>query len=933
MTSVSNSATSKLHLLEHRVYRGPNLHGFEPMIHVKLDLGALEAFPTSKLPGFTDGLLALLPSLEEHGCCYGTRGGFVRRLRDGTWLGHVMEHIALELQCLAGTPVTFGKTRGRGEAPGTYNVLYAFEEERTGLVAGWVALRIIRSLLPTALQSMVGVQRLMPKGLRVKADFDDPFEFGADLELVRSTARRFALGPTTKAIVAAARRRGIAHLRLDDHSFVQLGYGAFQQRIRASITERTGHIAVETAGNKDLTKAVLSAAHLPTPQGRVVKSLEDAVRAAEAIGYPVVTKPLNGNHGRGVTLNLETRDAVRVGFEAARSHSASVIVEQQYRGHDYRALVVGGRLVAVAQRVPAHVVGDGFHSVAELIDATNRDPRRGQGHESVLTKITVDEHVLGLLERQGHSLEGIPACGERVWLRDTANLSTGGTAIDRTIEIHPLNRRLCERAAAAIGLDIAGLDIVAPDIAVPLSECGGGIVEVNAAPGFRMHLQPSEGRPRPVAEAVVEMLFPKGQPSRLPIAAITGTNGKTTTARMVAAIMARAGHRVGLTTTSGIYLDGERIVSGDTTGPRSAKVVLQDRSVDFAVLETARGGMLREGLAFETCQIGAVLNIAEDHLGLDGIQTLRQLARVKATVIHAVNRRGFRVLNADDRFSLRMRHIGVGQLVLFSRLGRGTHDRRAEILEDHLASGGMAVICEPSDSGEPQIVVWQAGVRSVLMPVRDMPATVGGAAGFNVENALAASSIALCGGASFDHIREALASFETSFEQSPGRLNFHEAHGFTVLMDYAHNPAGYTHVSQLVSSLRGRYGRVIGVLGAPGDRRDADIRGAGRIVAGMVDELILKDDVLRGRQQGETAAQLRAGALEAGLPHDCIDLVFKEADAVTAALERARVGDLVVIFVSKVDAVWEQVTRFVPRQLEVPAPIPYETVIEEAPHV
>ena len=924
-------------LLGHRVYRGPNLYGLRKLVHLKINLGDLQHSPTSALPGFTDQLLEWLPGLHRHGCSYGVPGGFVRRLRDGTWLGHVIEHIALELQCVAGMLVTYGKTRGRGEQAGTYNVLYEFTEEACGLVAGWSALRIVSALLPLQPSAISGAERLLPPALRGARDFAAPFDIAAELAFVTATARRSALGPTTKAIVEAARRRGIPHLRLDEQSHVQLGYGARQQRIRASITEHTSHIAVETAANKERTKAALRAAHLPAPQGRVVKTLDDALIAAAQIGYPVVTKPLNGNHGRGVSLHVESAADVRSGFEAARVHSPNVIVEQQYCGEDYRALVIGGRLKAVAKRVPAHVVGDGKHTVAELIEIVNRDPRRGHGHESTLTRITVDAQVLSRLERGAHSLESLPHPGERVWLRDTANLSTGGTAIDCTDAVHPDNVRVFERAALAIGLDIAGLDIIAPDIARPLIETGGGIVEVNAAPGFRMHLDPSEGAPRAVADAVIDMLFPRGLDHHLPIAAITGTNGKTTTARMVAKIMRAVGQRVGLTTTSGIYIDEQLVVGGDTTGPRSAKMVLQDRGVDFAVLETARGGMLREGLAFGSCQIGAVLNVAEDHLGIDGVGNLKDLARVKATVIHAVQRGGYRVLNADDRLTLRMRRVGRGQLVLFSRKGLAATpgaepSRRAQILMAHLEAGGMAAICEQSEFGEPQIVIWRDKTATVLLPVSAIPATHGGAAGFNVENALAASAIALCGGASFDQIRKGLTAFETSFEQNPGRLNFTETHGFTVLMDYAHNPAGYAQIAALLHDLRGRYRRVIGVLGAPGDRRDEDISDAGQAVAGMVDELILKDDVLRGRAAGECSALLRGGALKAGLTPDLISIVYKERDAVAAALERARTGDLVVIFVSRIPEVWAQVGAFAP--LTQPGEhAPFSSSEEQSQHV
>ena len=669
-SSISPGTFSQLHVLEKQIYRGPNVYGHEPMIRFQLDLGSLEDFPSNKLPGFTDRLLDLLPSLQSHGCSYREPGGFVRRLVDGTWLGHVSEHVALELQSLAGSPVTYGKTRSVRGRPGVYNVLYRYRDERVGLIAGAVALRLVNSLLPQELQGVEGLAHLLPEG-RSRIDPAAPFDFAAELDELRRLTRRYTLGPTTQSLVAEAERRGIPSRRLDDQSLVQLGYGKYQQQIRASITSKTPHIATTTASDKDLTKQLLDRAGLPVPQGEVVQSAEEAVRAARRLRSPVVTKPLDGNHGRGVSLNLITDEQVAQGFAEARQHSRTVVVEQYYPGNDHRVLVVNNEVVAVAERVPAHVVGDGTRTVTALVEEINRDPRRGNGHENVMTRIVINDHVLEVLARSGHTPDSVPASGEVVFLRDTANISTGGTAIDRTDVIHPENATVARRAAQVIGLDVAGIDLISPDISQSVHQTGGGIVEVNAAPGFRMHLQPSEGQPRNVAAPVLSMLFPKGTPCRMPIISITGTNGKTTTSRMVAHILRHAGKLVGLTTSNGIYIDGEQILSGDTTGPKSAKVVLRDPNVEVAVLETARGGILREGLGFERCDVGAVLNIQPDHLGLKGIETVEDLAWVKSLIVEVVTENGTSVLNADDPLTLNMRQKGEGKTdpVLDARRG------------------------------------------------------------------------------------------------------------------------------------------------------------------------------------------------------------------------------------------------------------------------
>lgn len=896
-----------LKVIEKQVYRGPNIFGYEPMIRFQLDLGTLENFPTSALPGFTERLVELLPSLHSHRCSYGEPGGLIRRMQEGTWLGHVTEHVALELQSLAGTPVTYGKTRSVRDRPGVYNVMYSYREERAGLLAGFVALRLVNSLLPPEMQGVERLDLMLPSGLVTSFDPDAPFDLETEQQELRRIVKRYAMGPTTQSLVDEAVRRGIAFLRLDDDSLIQLGYGRYQQRLRASITGRTSYIATETASDKALTKTLLDRAGLPVPKGGVVQTAEEALREARRIGSPVVTKPLNGNHGRGVSMNLSTPEEVLWGFQQAQIHSRDVVIEQHFRGHDHRILVVGNEVVAVAERVPAHVVGDGRHTIRDLVEEVNLDPRRGNGHEQVMTRIEIDEHVLALLGRSGLTPDSVPAAGEKVFLRDTANLSTGGTAIDHTDVIHPDNASVARRAAQTIGLDVAGIDFILPDITRSVHETGGGIVEVNAAPGFRMHLQPSEGKPRNVAAPVIDTLFPKGTPCRMPIISITGTNGKTTTARMVAHIMRYNGHHVGLTTSNGIYINGELVMDGDTTGPRSARMVLSDPNIDMAVLETARGGILREGLGFEHCDVGAVLNVQPDHLGLKGIETIEDLAYVKSLIVEVVSDNGTSVLNADDPLTVKMARKAGGTVAYFSmRSGAEC----STVLTEHINAGGLALVREETLLGD-ELVMYRGGQRVPIIRAREIPATLGGFAQVNVQNALAAATIAVAQDVPIPVIRSALGSFTTSFEQSPGRLNLYDGHPFRVILDYAHNPSGLEHLSNLVTHLRPRNGRVIGVFGVAGDRRNSDIHQMGELIAGMFDEVILREDEdRRGRAAGEGARLTQEGALAAGMRPEQIRVILDEAQAIGAALQAGRPGDLVIVMPNEVEQAWVQVTSY-----------------------
>ena len=899
--NATGAAGEPVQVLETGVYRGPHYYSHTPFVRVMLDLGRMEEWPSNRVPDFNDRLIALLPGLERHGCSLKRRGGFIQRLRDGTWFGHVAEHVALELQTLAGTRVTRGKTRSLKGRTGVYNVMFAYQEEPVGLMAGRMALELLDSLLPDDLRGIRGLDRVYR--------LDSEFDFDRRLVDLKRLVRRSAYGPTTKSLVDEANRRGIPVMRLNEGSFIQLGQGKHQQRIRASVTSNTSLVAVEAAGDKNFTKKLLGESGIPVPRGVVVRSADDAVREARRLRYPLVTKPLDGNHGRGVTIGIMDEEGLRFGFAEAlaAAKGRDIIIEQFFQGNDHRILVVDGRLIAVAERVPAHVIGDGIHSISALVEQVNKDPRRGEGHENVMTRIRIDAHVREYLSRSGMDVGSIPDAGQIVYLRATANLSTGGTAVDRTNEVHPDNVDIARRAALVIGLDIAGIDFIAPDITKSVRETGGGVIEVNAAPGFRMHLDPSEGAPRDVARPVIEMLFPRGERGRVPIIAITGTNGKSTTGRMVKHILRYTGSTVGLTSTSGVYINDVLVSEGDATGPRSARMVLRDPTVEIAVLETARGGLLREGLAFQESDIGAVLNVAPDHLGLKGIETVEDLAEVKSLIIETVGRRGTSVLNADDPLTVKMARRARGRVAWFSLKGGAD---MPVFLRHHIEDGGMAVIREPGDEGGT-IVHYSRGVREIVMKAGDIPGTLHGMATFNVANALAAAAICIAHDVPVLTIRGAMAAFQSTFEQNPGRLNVHDAHGFRVILDYAHNSAGLLALGEVVQGLRHRYKRSIGVISIPGDRRDEDIRELGRIAAGIFDELFFREDpATRGRPGGEVMNLLEEGAFEGGASREHVHSIAGEAAATAAALTAAHAGDLVIVTPTEVNATWQQILAF-----------------------
>jgi len=876
-----------LSVVESRVYRGPNLWSYEKAIHVVVDLGVLEGYPTDTIEGFTDTLLELLPGLQRHACSRGRAGGFVERLHEGTWLGHVMEHVALQLQTEAGHDQRRGKTRGVRGIPGRYNVVYGYTDETVGLAAGRLAARLVNHLV------------------RV----EDGFDFEAELDAFLRLAQRTAFGPSTAAIIEEAVSRDIPWIRLNGASLVQLGQGVHAQRIRATMTSKTGALAVDIAGDKDLTTKLLASAGLPVPRQEAVRTAAGLVDAATRIGYPVVVKPLDGNHGRGVCLNLQNAAEVEKSFEIARAESrrGTVIVESFVTGRDYRCLIVGGRMAAIAERVPAHVIGDGEHTVRQLVEITNSDPRRGVGHEKVLTKIRIDAAAEEVVHGQGLGLDDVPPAADMVKLALTGNMSTGGISIDRTFEAHPDNIEIAEEAARMVGLDVAGIDFICPDIASPVRETGGAICEVNAAPGFRMHTHPTVGVPQFIAKPVVDLLFPPGTPSRVPIIAVTGTNGKTTTSRMIAHIFKGLGRKVGMTSTDGVVIDERLVIKADASGPKSARMVLQNPRVDFAVMEVARGGIIREGLGYDRNDVAVVTNVTADHLGLRGIDTIEQLAAVKSVVVEAVPRNGFAVLNADDPLVRQMRRKCSGEIVWFSMDYPGSESR--EFIERYCRRGGRAVVLEQTERGD--MIVIKHGRRSMQLAwTHLLPSTFGGAARFNVANALAAAGAAFAAGAPLHDIRQGLRTFTTSYYLSPGRMNLVNVGNVEVFIDYCHNPAGMRAIGEFVENYAEQNaGRTdlkmsrIGMIGATGDRRDDDIRELGAVAAQHFDVIVIReDDRLRGRRTGETAALVAEGvrrSMADGARCRQVEVVLDEIDAVNHVMTRTNPGDLVMMCVDK----------------------------------
>jgi cyanophycin synthetase len=754
-------------------------------------------------------------------------------------------------------------------------------------------------LVTVAYTSEAGMRRLLRVAVELVQALIDGRAYPLDdmLQRVREVIVASDLGPSTKAVVDAAVRRGIPWKRIGDDSLVRLGYGAALRHVQATTTDRTSLLAVELAGDKHLTKAVLKEAGLPAPRGCVVGSREEAVACLDTADLPVVVKPLDGNQGRGVSLNLQTAEQVAEAFDLAAEISDRVIVEEMYRGNDYRIVIVGGRMVAAAQRVPAHVWGDGVHTISQLVDYANHDPRRGEHHEKPLTKIITDPLVMAILRRAGRSLEDIPAVGEMVLLRESANLSTGGEARDVTDQVHPSIREICERTARVIGLDVCGIDVVLPDITQGY-DGRGGIVEVNAAPGIRMHHHPSQGEPRDVGGAIVEMLYPGGATGRIPIVSITGTNGKTTVTRLVRHILGSTGATVGMTTTDGIWIGDKAVQRGDTTGPRSAGLVLSDPAVEVAVLETARGGIVRSGLGYDWADIAVMTNVQADHIGQDGIESIDDIMHIKRLVAERVRPGGTLVLNADDPQVVRVpEHRLVcntpKRVVFFSLDPNNPHVLR------HLGAGGTAFV---ANDGWIEERVGPGSTR--LAPIASIPATLGGTAEFQIQNVLAAMAVGRAYGLQADAVVDAVADFSLD-HHSAGRTNLFALKGGYLMVDYGHNPAAIEALSKTVS----RWGasRVTQVVAVPGDRADTLIVEAAQSI-GAADRVIIREDEdLRGRQPGEVADLLRRTLLE-HRPQLPVRVVLDELEAVREAVDEMQPGEVVVALCERVQEVAEWLT-------------------------
>ena len=850
-----------MQIREINAMRGPNYWSVRrhKLIVMVLDLEAMEERPTDKVTGFSERLKAMFPSMYSHRCSEGCEGGFFMRVDEGTWMGHVIEHIALEIQTLAGMDTGFGRTRGYGEK-GVYHVVFSYIEENAGKYSAKAAVRICEALIS-----------------------GEDYNMDNDIQQMREHREEQPLGPSTGSIVEEAESRGIPWIRLNKYSLCQLGYGANQKRIQATVTSETSSIGVELACDKEDTKYLLEQAEVEVPRGDIISRERNLEAACNYVGYPLVIKPIDGNHGRGITVDINTYDEALKGFNAAKEVSKRVIVEKYITGEDYRLLVVNNVLIAAALRTPAHVIGDGKSTIEALVAAVNKDPRRGYGHEKELTAITINELTKTIIADAGYQLDSVLPDGERLILKDTANLSTGGTAEDITDIVHPANVAMAERISKIIDLDICGIDIMTTDISQPLSETGGAVLEVNAGPGFRMHLAPTKGLPRNVAAPVVDKLFPQSSnKGKIPIVAVTGTNGKTTTSRLMAHMAKMSGYRVGYTTSDGVYIQNRLLMTGDCTGPQSAEFVLRDPTVNFAVLECARGGMLRAGLAFSHCDIAIVTNVSGDHLGLKGIHTIEQLARVKAVVPETVLPDGYAILNADDDLVYEMRKSLECNVALFSM---DENNPRIKALQ---RKGGITAIYENG-----YVTLCRGSWKMRIMKAEHIPLTYGGKAKFMIQNILPVVIACNVKGISIEDMKAAFQTFLPSASQTPGRLNLFEFDRFKILLDYAHNPAGMRALQDFTNELDATV--KVGIVAGIGDRRIEDNNEIGAIAAEMFDEIIIRQDKqLRGKSEEELIAMLKDGIL-AKYPDKKLTVIPSEKEAIHYAIDNAIDGSLIVL--------------------------------------
>ena len=849
----------RLEILDFTIYHGRNIYSHRPVMKMLVDIGDYNDTPTKDIEGFNDRLLAAFPGLKTNCCGLGYVGGFLERLNSGTYLGHVLEHVILEMQFMIGYDVSFGKTRMVEEGSSKYNLVYEYQNEVCVLECSKAAVFILNCFI---IGKDVDVDKLIAylKRVSIKAE----------------------LGPSTSAIVNEAKSRGIPITRIGSDSLVRLGYGKNSRLIESTLTDATSCICADISSNKQLTKMILSENKIKVPYGKVVYSELSAVYAANNIGYPVVIKPFDGNQGKGVFLNLNTEEAVKDAFKEASKLSAGIIVEKYITGRDYRVLVVGNKVSAVCERIPALVIGDGVSTIKELVDMVNSDEKRGEDHEKALTKIKLDTIALNILEKNGMTIDYVPKKGETVKLRENGNISTGGTASDCTDIIHPDNSELAIQAANAIGIDIAGIDFVTEDISKSLYDTDGAIVEVNTAPGIRMHLYPSKGMPRSVAKDILDLLFPSEELYTFPLVSVTGTNGKTTTVRLINHVLTIAGKTVGMTSTSGTFIGEKCVCRGDNSGPQSAKSLLANKKIDSAVLETARGGIIRDGLGYDLADVGVITNISDDHLGVDGINSLDDLAFVKALVVEAVKKDGYAVLNADDDMTANILEKVKAKIILFSR------DKEAA--QAYSKWRFIHVFIE-----DGCIVVNDNNNYHKIICVPDIPITWNGINECNIENSLAAVSALYALKVSNDTIAEGLKTFK----YNKGRFNLFAVNDYKVMLDYGHNRSGYEHVLKTCKNLG--YNRLIGVIGMPGDRMDCSIRSVGELCSNSFDYILIKEDKdLRGRKKNEVADILYS-ATSKNLKKDKLHIVLDELEALNQAMSVAQKDDLIVMFYEDLD--------------------------------
>ncbi len=856
-------------------FKGRNIYSHQPVIRMVVDIGKYEEGPTKDIPGFNKKLLEFFPEIAEHTCGVGYAGGFGERLIEGTYMGHVAEHLIIAIQNRFGYFVKYGQTRQIGNTS-KYYIVYEYSNEAFAVECGRRAIEIVEAF---AEGNTVDLEQIMKDLKYIASDTD--------------------MGPSTKAIYTAAKRRGIPVNRIGDGSILRLGYGKYTRVVQASLTDGSSCIAVDIASDKQMTKKLLTDNNIPVPYGVVVRTEQEAFEAAAKVGYPLVIKPIDSNQGKGVTVNICSEDKIKVAFSEARKYSKKVIVERFVCGRDYRVLVVGDKVCAVAERRPPRVTGDGLSTIAQLVDYENANPLRGEDHEKPLTLIKLDDISLNYLKTQGYSPDTVLKPGQIVNLRQNGNISTGGTAKNCTREIHPKNAQYALAAAKAMGLDIAGIDFSAQDISIPIDNNRGAIIEVNAAPGLRMHLHPSEGAPINVADAILDMMYPPNKPVSIPVAAVTGTNGKTTTTRLIRHTLSLMGYNVGMTSTSGIYVGDECVQKGDNTGPVSAEVILTNKEVDIAVLETARGGIVRRGLGYDLADVGVLINISDDHLGIDGINTIEDLAKTKALVVEAVKHDGYAVLNADDGMTPYILERTRSNVIMF---GRGISN---PVFKRHCKNPkNIAVFVRES-------FVWiQRNNKKIpLISLDDIPITFGGIVDCNIENSLAAISALIGLNIPLDVIVKGMSTFQPDMELNPGRFNIFDMGTFKVMIDYSHNIAGYSAVVKFMQRIKAK--RLVGIIGMPGDRQDSNLKEVGELCANSFHKIYIKEDIdLRGRRRGEVADIFEQSIISAGAKRENVEIIYRETEALEKAMLDAQPGDLIALFYEEFEPAIHVINRF-----------------------